>query len=383
MSYSHPHIPLLDILRGFAISGLIFTNILALGGYWDAPTHVQLYFAQGPINQLCLFINDVFIRYKFYTLFSFLFGIGFSILFMRAQHDAQKNFVYSYLLRLFVLFMIGWVHALFFLDGDILRIYAIAGLVMLCFRNLSNQKVLLCSLVALCIPVVMGLWESLDVYYFNPAVFFPYSHEEAIASFQYGPWRDFISSNYDRTLNYLADNLTSRRFFKIVGLFLLGFYVGRKQFFHHLEDYMPTIQRILPWAWGFSLTTNIIYGLYSHLLNPVEKELLYIISVYPMAFTYVITAAYLCAHPINEKRAAPLAMMGRMSLSNFLLESILAGFFMLWYGLGLAVRLHVSEYYWIAFMIVSILFIFSHYYLKYFNCGPLEYLMRKVSFSTN
>lgn len=377
MPYHKRHIAVLDVLRGFAISGLIFANILALGGFKDASSDVQAYFSAHLIDQWILFFTDVFLRYKFYTLFSLLFGMGFSILLARAQNNQQ--FVRAYIIRLFILFSIGWLHALFFLDGDILRIYAIAGFCLLFFKDLSNKKLLMCALISFSIPVLFSIIEHFDIYYFNPTVLFAYSSEQTIDAFQQGPWSLFIASNYERTLYYLADNLTSRRFFKIFGLFLLGFYLGRMQLFHQIKDHTLLIARILPWAWGFSLTTNILYTMFDSDLSPIARELFYIISVYPLTFSYIITIIYLCRNLQGGKIARWFAAVGRMSLSNFIAESVLAGFFILWYGLGLAAQLHVREYYLIAIMILMTIFISSQYWMRYFRFGPLEYIVRRWS----
>lgn len=373
VTYYNQRIPILDILRGFAISGIIFANILSMSAYPNLPYKLQLSVSSSHLDQWLYNLTDIFIKYKFYTLFSFLFGLGFSILLARAH--SHHNFIRTYIVRLTLLFIIGWLHALFFFASDILRMYAIVGLFMILFKDMSDRNLLISSLIALCIPVIIGIFETFKIYHFDPTIFFPYSPKKALIAFQQGPWSDLMSSNYDRALHYLANHLTSRRFFKILGLFLLGFYVGRKHIFHHLQEYLPGIKRILPWAWGISLTTNIIYAQYSANMKPVFRELLYIISVYPLAFTYVITIIYLCRYSKNGKIAQSFSSVGRMSLSNYLAQSILASFFMLWYGFGLAGRLHIAGDYAIGLLIVIVIFMFSYYWMKYFRYGPVEYVM--------
>jgi uncharacterized protein len=376
MHASTPHISVINVIRGFAITGIIFANILWLSGYLLLPLEAQHQFSSTLLDKSLLFFNNVFIRFKFYSLFSFLFGVGFSILLARAQNSPDKSFYFSYTTRLFILFIIGWANAMLLIHGDILRLYAIIGLVMLLFKNMSDRNLLKLSIIAFFMPVIIGLSASLNLYYFDPAHYFTFSPKATIYIFQHGSWHDYLFSNFERTQNYLANNLTSRRFFKILGLFLLGFYVGHKKIFHHLDTYIPAIKRLLPWAWGISLTNNIIYTLWDNQMSSVVKELVYIISVYPMVFTYIITLIYLCRKSEGGKIKDAFANVGRMSLSNYLMQSLLANIFMLWYGLGMAAQLHIYDYYLISVFILMIIFIFSHYWMKYFRYGPAEYLVR-------
>ncbi len=281
MPYHYPHLVILDILRGFAISGIIFANILTLGGYRDAPLDVQLYLSSSFLDQWLLFFHEVFLRYKFYTLFSFLFGLGFAI--FLARNDTQQKWIRVYVARLAFLFIIGALHAWLFFDGDILRVYAMTGFCMLLFKDLSDRNLLIAALMILFIP--------------------------------------FIISGYPV---YFTSYLSAALFFKILGLFLLGFYLGRKRVFYRLNNYMSAIKRILPWAWGISLITNIIYVIFNLDMNPMVKELAYALSVYPCAFTYIITIIYLCRNQQEGKIAQSFADVGRMSLSNYLAQSILA-----------------------------------------------------------
>ncbi len=366
--------PILDILRGFALCGIMFANIFILSGYRNLSGTLQNQFASYPIDQWILVFHEIFLRFKFYTLFAFLFGVGFSILLAKAH--TQPHFVYRYLKRLTLLFIIGWLHALLFSPHDILRIYAVAGVFLLLFKDLSDRNLLIAAGVILFMPVIMGLFEQAN-FYFHPNHYVTYSHGKALSAFREGPWMKFISSNYDRTLVHLANSLTSKRFLKILGLFLLGLYVGRKQILYHLDYYLPMIKRLLPFAWILSIAANVMYAELKVGMHPALKELAYIISVYPMSFTYVITIIYLCRKQNMGKIACALAAVGRLSLTNYLAESILAACFMLWFGLRLATQLHISEYYLVALAILIIIFVFSHYWTKYFQTGPIEYLIRR------
>lgn len=374
MNKQTTRIQTIDIIRGFAVCGILFANILVLGGYTVLSYGAQARFASSEVDQWLILLTDIFIKYKFYTLFAFLFGFGFSILFKKAN-DASQHFVRTYLMRLSILFIIGWIHALFIFHADIIRMYVIVGLFLIFFKDISNRYLLWAAVISLFIPIVIAISQQYHLFYVDPGVHFPYSKKKALAAMQHGPFQATLQINYDRTLAYLGNYLPSRRFFKILGLMLLGFYVGRKQIFYHLDDYIPYIKRLLPFAWILSVSANIFYTEHVEKMHPIEKEVWYLLSVYPLSFTYIISIIYICRHAQNNRVAQSFANVGRMTMTHYIGQNILAAMLMLWYGAALAGTLHVSTYYLIALGIIITLFIFSHYWLKYFKHGPLEALL--------
>jgi uncharacterized protein len=128
----------LDILRGFAVFGILAVNIMA----FSLPNHdfSQMVKSSEPIkwyDQLALWFNEYFTEGKFYIIFSFLFGLGFSVQLARAETKGS-NIMSFYPRRLLILLGIGILHS-FFWWGDVLRIYALLGFVLLAFRKLCNN----------------------------------------------------------------------------------------------------------------------------------------------------------------------------------------------------------------------------------------------------
>ena len=127
----------LDILRGFALFGILWMNMPAYPGPLSAVDRI--------INQ----IGELLTQGKFITIFGFLFGVSFSIQWMRAENQGRKPAVHC-LRRLFVLFLIGVLHTVFVWDKDILKWYALMGMYLLAVQCLRlSQKTIL--VLALCI----------------------------------------------------------------------------------------------------------------------------------------------------------------------------------------------------------------------------------------
>jgi len=126
----------IDALRGFALLGILIVNItFAASGF---PIHV----AQDPAYQSWLdhavhWVSATFVDMKFYLLFSFLFGYSFQLQ-MEAAQRAGASFRPRMLRRLGGLFVIGALHAIFLITGDILSVYALIGLALLAMWSASS-----------------------------------------------------------------------------------------------------------------------------------------------------------------------------------------------------------------------------------------------------
>ena len=133
-------IEVVDVLRGFALCGILFVNIM----WFKAPGGFPgIGYEQTPLNRAAVAAVTVLAQGKFFTLFSFLFGWGFATQFLRAEaRGSQAGFAPLFLRRLLILGLIGAVHAVLLSEGDILLLYALIGLLLLPLRH-SRPEILL------------------------------------------------------------------------------------------------------------------------------------------------------------------------------------------------------------------------------------------------
>ena len=179
---------------------------------------------------------------KFYTIFAFLFGLGFAVQLARA--DAKGKDIRSfYPRRLLVLFGFGVLHSILFWTGDILRLYAVLGFALLAFRKRSNRTLLIWAgaLFALSF-VILGFLGA------------PGGKETAIPGFDIVGMAHaaYTSSSYLDVLGFqtLASPLSFLILLVIQGpsvmaLFLLGLIIGRLHFFERLPEHRPVLRRVL------------------------------------------------------------------------------------------------------------------------------------------
>ena len=248
-------IEILDILRGFALFGILIMNIINFSGYDFASDVTKCALSTFKTDQFLINSVRVFFEGKFYTIFSILFGIGFSIIMVRLK-SKLNNWKAIFYRRLLILSMIGYLHLQFLWSGDILLAYALMGFLLPLFSNVSDEKlmIIIAGLLAISFLIHIGVVISgfipgqwlenmglaIDVKNGIP-------EDDSFATYPFNPahgWPEFWNWVQPGPLYRLSDLLNSNRFFKILALFLLGYYIGRKEFAHYLEANRPKIKRI-------------------------------------------------------------------------------------------------------------------------------------------
>lgn len=145
---------ILDILRGLSLLGIALANFPEFGLYTFLDTGTTEAMPTATADHAVRFLQYLFIDGKFYTLFSLLFGIGFSIIIANAATRGADGFLIFYR-RMSVLLLIGFVHLMFLWSGDILMLYALLGMLLPLFQHAADRTLLAWSAVFLLLPVAM------------------------------------------------------------------------------------------------------------------------------------------------------------------------------------------------------------------------------------
>ncbi len=147
----------LDALRGIAVIGIVAMNVIAFAMPGPAYYNPLAYGSVGPADYWVWLGSFVFVEDKFRTLFAMLFGVGCLILIERAGARGQASPWRAHYARMIVLFAIGLVHATLFASNDVLRAYAMAGLFLPLLAGLSAQGLLSVALGLVCVHLALGL----------------------------------------------------------------------------------------------------------------------------------------------------------------------------------------------------------------------------------
>lgn len=322
----NPRIEAVDALRGFAVMAIILVHNLEHFIFpvypTDSPDWLNI-IDQGVLNSVFTLFAG-----KAYAIFALLFGFTFYIQ-TNNQKKQGKDFGYRFLWRLVLLVGFATLNAAFFPAGDVLLLFAIIGLVLFVARNWSDKAIIITAVIFLLQPVE---WYHYIANLVNPAHQLPdlkvgEMYAEVAEYTKAGNLRDFILDNI--TLGQKASLLwavNAGRFFQTAGLFLLGFYIGRKQLFASSEKNLR--------FWVKTLIVSAIAFAPLYTLKELIMQNSAIIqqtvgTVFDMwqklAFTLVLIASFILLYQSKKFRNSidSLRFYGKMSLTNYITQSII------------------------------------------------------------
>ena len=388
---------ILDILRGFALLGVLLDNIFGFTGWGFFTQPMREALPTWPADGIVALSELTFINGKFYSLFSLLFGIGFSIILIRNEQKGIDPLKIFYR-RLFILLVIGAVHLFLLWEGDILFLYALIGMILPLFRKFSDKALLITAAVLILSPIILDC-----IYIFFHAKSgdglerlamsidkkngVPTDSTYAAYLFRAGSgfheWRNWQESGWAYRYSYILD---SNRIPKVLGMFLLGFYAGRKMMYLHLENYVSLFKKLRLWGFVVGIPAAVACTYFEifqkHIPNPIGlgHTFFYALSVVPLSLAY---ASVICLRWIRKKgnsKLKVLAPMGRMALTNYLMQTILG--IIIYYGVGLGYGGHIGPAVFIpiGLCVYTLQIIYSNIWFKYFNYGPMEWIWRMLTY---
>ncbi|MDO4450414.1 MAG: DUF418 domain-containing protein [Moraxella sp.] len=338
---------ILDSIRGFAIFGILVVNMMAFA----LPKHdlnLMNFTSTAWYDSIAMWFSTHFFEGKFYILFSFLFGIGFSVQ-LESAIKKGVNLWSFYPRRLLILFVIGVLHA-YFWWGDVLRLYAILGLGLLLLKDLSIKYLL----------ILAGLFLGLS----GLVSAFPYIFGEFDSPNADDVWRSLLFSLIQMAPTAFA-------------LFLLGRVVGKLNFFNQLKNKVSLLKSFIIIAFIIWAVLKLALYLWVEPYSTIETLPK---TLNDMAFT-AIYMGILCLLSVNDKIAHylnPLAKVGQMALTNYVMHTLMC---VLFFKLaGLTGQLQMGALFLLSVGIFAIQLMYSHYWLKWFNYGLLEWVWRSLTF---
>jgi len=373
----------IDIIRGFALAGILFANITWLSGIRELPPQLKSIMLTGtPADWIVWHAIRFFIHNKFYYLFAFLFGLGFAIQ-MERTAARKEPFGLIFTRRMGFLFVFGIAHALLFWWGDIVRYYAVFGLFLLCFRTLAIRQISVMALVCLALPPLSAAVQNLLV----PGFHFPHwanldsaEASRLLGTAGYGEWFHYNALQVaDHAFKVIKDG----RVFKIPAMFFAGMWVWRIQLFSKVESLRPTIRR-----WFFvcllaGLLGNLIevgfdytaFGL-SAPFKAVVREANMVYAIPTMSAAYLLGLLLFCSRGRDVGPLAWLAPLGQMSLTNYLLQTVFCTIVFRPFALDNWGQLHLATCALLSVGFLAVQCLASRLWLRDFRYGPVEWLWR-------
>jgi uncharacterized protein len=351
-------IDVLDILRGYALFAILFGNMETIRVPWFTPGY-EVPLMTG-IDQLVWTFLYTTLDTELYLVFSFIFGLGFAVQIARAQTKGIQGTL-LFVRRMAVLFVIGCIHYLLVWDGDILRVYAVFGLVLLALNVLPNR--------ALWIGAIIVMLASVPAARLMEGMEFGNQTGDVLAQIRavYGAGSYLDVVGY-RINNFIPDFLSALTFdgLNVLSMFMLGMYAGRRRIFEDLSKYRNVF--LIGFIGGFAAA---IIG------EVISIDLVHRCG---MAALHICGVTLIAQYAWAAKPMSILIPFGRLSLTNYITAAIIMTTAYYGYGFGLMEKIGPAAAFVFSLSIATAQIIFSYWWQMRFNFGPLEWLWRSLTY---
>ncbi len=379
----HARVDVADVLRGLSVLGIILLHSIEHFNFYSFPdTATQpawLNFTDKAIWDGLFFL----LGGKAYAIFALLFGFSFFI-----QDDNQRmrgnDFRRRFCWRLILLFIIGNINAVFF-TAEILVMYSLIGFVLVLTCRLSTRTLLLLS--ALCMIQPVALYHTVralaDSAYITPSLPTGDLWGAAFAVQSGGTFWETLKVNiWEGQLASLAWAWDNARIFQTAALFILGMLMGREGWL--LESRLKNWAPVLGWALViyFPLT-----GLASLLPDFIANEnvtrplLLILTSLSKFCFMLILVSGvlYLWYRTRVRDTLARIIPYGRMSMTNYVTQSMIGSFVYYNWGLGMHAHLGITASFLLGIALFLAQYMFCRWWMTRHSHGPFEYAWKRLT----
>jgi uncharacterized protein len=379
-------IELLDVLRGFALLGVLAANMFAYPGWIFLDPNKAAALPAASFDPQLYQAMVALIEAKFYSLFSLLFGLGFAVMLERFE-SRGANPIPAFQRRYSALFLIGTLHAVFIFHGDILMLYGLLGFALLLFKRQSVRALVIWAIGMLLLPIILygiGLTLMAQADGGSPS---PTTAQSAFDAFKSSDYARIIAGNIVLNIGNWLRRLVLMFYPRVFAMFLLGFALGKMAVFRE-----PSRHRRLLYAFSIA---GVLLGLPSSILFAVFTQHESLLPLTPHGFFrtvfesigtpllclgYVAWITFLFQSRRWQRTLLWLAPIGRTALSNYLLQGVVSMFLFYGIGGGLFMKVSLTTSVAIALGLFAVEAVVSRLWLSRFRYGPVEWIWRQVTY---
>ena len=361
----------LDILRGFALAGVLFIFCVSDNG----PDNN---YSNSLLDEIIAWPKWIFIESRMYTMLILIFGIGFHVQLEKAKQN-NSSLLPVFSRRLIGLLIIGFIHAVLISSRDILMFYGAAGFFLLLIRNLSSRQLLVV------LGIVFAIMISGIVY-----ILFGNVWSQTRTLVEPNNYPDYLQYNWQFFKLY---HQMYGVYIEMLFHFLLGFWISKAGILKKINKNKKFRSRLLIIS---LVVTAILIPFYYFILDdlyPVIRKtlavkwLIYSASLFFRILWYVLTTACVTLYATilislsrsaKEKWFLPLAYFGQMALSNYLIQSlVLVPYFLLTNKFK---SVPPAEGFILFLIVFALQLLFSTWWMKKYTMGPFEWALRSFTY---
>ncbi|MEM7667185.1 MAG: DUF418 domain-containing protein [Pseudomonadota bacterium] len=367
----------LDALRGLAVIGIVLMSVYAFALPSQAYYNPLPWGGESDIDYTVWWAGFVFIEDKFHALFAMMFGTGTAVLLERAENKPIRR----HMVRMLVLFAIGMVHGILLADNDVLRAYAVAGLLLPAFMRLRPSFLAVSAVVLVIVHVVFGSFYA----FAQTAQYWEMNYGTNAFGLEvtYARGEETLGERIDRRIARLPRTITV--ILANIPLNLASMLVGVAAWKSGLFEGKWSMTRLLL-VGSMCVTTSVFaLGYYASEASGsgfsgkvIAQNSLLLSAPFDLllSFGYAVLMMALLSVARGRMPVRVLADTGRLWVTNYLMTSvILAAIFASW-GLGLFGTVSRSEALLFSFVPIVMVLVWSPIWVRYIGRGPFERLWR-------
>lgn len=369
----------IDRMRGFSLLGIFLVNMISF--------HSPLFYIDpetwwgGTLNRVTYVFIDIFVQASFYPLFAMLFGYGLVILEKRIR-QRKLRFYPIVIRRLFILLLIGILHAFLVWHGDILITYAVSGFIFLLFISWNAKRLLFTGVIIYIVPNLLLLFMlGASTLHNGGDQFSMYDKEaaeQAIIAYHTGSFAEVTQQRVEDW--YQGNNPVSFLFYfiTILPLFFIGAGAAKMRLYEEVESnrkkmaytalvffFLGLVLKALPYFLNRNVLTDYTQDIFGGAL---------------LAAAYALFIAIVSEYRLLDRILTPLEAAGRLSISNYLFQSFVSTMIFYSYGLGYYGDISIFAGTLLALVIYCFQLAVSSWWVTKFYYGPVEWLWRSGTY---
>lgn len=383
----------LDVLRGVALLGILPMNIQGFSMIGAAYINPTAYGDLRGANYWVWFISHLLADQKFMTIFSMLFGAGIVLMTMRIEDAGSRSAPIHYR-RMAWLVLFGLLHGYLLWYGDILMTYGLCGLVAFVFRKMPPRRLITIGIVFIAVPTLVSLFLGWSMPKWPP---------QRVEAFTNETWRPTLAMITSELADYRSGWLgemhrrfRDNTFVQVKGFILLSFWrieglmlIGMALFKSGVLSARCSAK--LYWSFivaGLFIGIPIIaYGTHRDFATGwnIRQSLFfnyqfnYWASIL-VSLGWVGTVMLLCHSAKAAGSTKPIAAVGRMAFTNYILDTLICTSIFYGFGLGLYGKISRTQQIELVLAIWIVQLAVSPIWLRHFRFGPFEWLWRSLTY---